>query len=52
MKKNNFSNFAKNSYFASIINFTFSISLERYDKIKNFNHFGVSFKEQLFIKFT
>ena len=52
MKKNLFSKFAKNSYFDSINNFTFPISLERYDKIKNFNHFGVSFKEQLFIKFT
>lgn len=51
-KKNHFSKFAKISYFALISNFTFPISLERYDKIKNFNHFGVSFKEQLFIKFT
>lgn len=52
MKKNHFSKFAKNSYFDSINNFTFPISLEIYDKIKNFNHFGLSFKEQLFIKFT
>lgn len=51
-KKNHFSKFAKNSYFDSIINFTFPISLERYDKIKNHKDFEIYFKEQLFIKFT
>lgn len=52
MKKNLFSKFAKNSYFASIIDFTFPISLEIYDKIKNHKNFEIYFKEQLFIKFT
>ena len=49
MKKNLFSKFAKNSYFDSINNFTFPISLEIYDKIKNHKNFEIYFKEQLFL---
>ena len=51
-KKNHFSKFAKNSYFASIINFTSPISLERYNKIKNHMHFAISFKEDFLSNFT